>query len=115
MGLGRTHYSWRPDVGGVVAELRRAFPGVTVNTYVDHPYPGWDGRSLDVWGSGGRGDPLSVGTGLRVLAWLFNKRGAPHIRHWIFMHTIWLASSGATAWPSDDHDSSLRHVHVTYF
>jgi hypothetical protein len=45
--LGPTHWSWRPDVEAIAYTALSHFHGITANTYVGHPWEGWDGRSID--------------------------------------------------------------------
>lgn len=115
MTLGPTHYSWRPDVQRVVRLIHARFPQTRCNTYVGHPWSGWDGRSLDVWGPGGRGDPISEDLGHRVLRFVFNLEGDPQIRHYIYLNTLWTSFGGTSRWASSDHSGNLRHLHVTYW
>jgi len=114
-GSGATHYRWRPDVAIVVQRILSQFPQVTVNTYVCHPWCGWSDQSLDVWGSGGRGDPLPRDIGLASRNFLMNLSGPPMIRHTIWRHQIWTAWGGYSRWVADDHSGRLRHLHVTYY
>lgn len=115
MTLGPTHYAWRPDVRWVQNQVRSRFPSVTTNTYVGHPWPGWDGRSFDVWGPRGRGDPVDLETGHKVLAFVYNMDGAPWLRHYIYLTTLWTSFGGSSRWPSLDHSGRLRHVHFTFW
>lgn len=96
-------------------EILRDFPDVTANTYVDHPWPGWDGRSVDFWGPGGRGHAIDVMDGYNIRRRLMRKPGEPHIRHWIYRHTLWTSFGGYQHWEPDDHSFGLRHLHVTYW
>jgi len=113
-GLGRTLYTWDRDVERVVHRIRRRYPQTSVNTYECHPFCGWEHRSLDVWGSAGRGDALPPLLSQRVLDFLFEMPGDPQIRHWILGHRLWVDGRGYLPWPADDHTGRLRHVHVTY-
>lgn len=112
--LGRTHFSWRPDVARIVREVLGEFSGVTANTYVNHPWPGFDGQSVDFWGPGGRGDPLPTMKGYNIRRYLMRKPGAPHIRHTIYRRTLWTRWSGEQPWTAEDHIGALQHLHVTY-
>lgn len=114
-GTGATHYHWDPDVANVVQRLRKEFPAITANTYTCHPWCGWAGRSVDVWGRGGRGDSIGRELGQSSLDFLFNLSYGPWMRHWIFEHTIWTSWGGKSRWSADDHSGRLRHVHVTYY
>jgi hypothetical protein len=115
VSLGPTHFRWRADVQEVVLKIHRNFPNVRCNTYEGHPWPGWDGRSIDVWGLGGRGDPIPAHTGHAVKQFLRDLRGAPFIRHHIYLHELWTSFGGYSTWISNDHSLSLRHLHVTYW
>jgi hypothetical protein len=112
--LGRTHHRWRPEVRAVVDQLHRRFPQVECNTYIDHPWPGWDGLSVDVWGEGGRGDPLQGDVGWRIVRYLMRLPGKPLIRHIIYEHSLWRDISGWSYWAPEDHSGALKHVHITY-
>jgi hypothetical protein len=113
-GEGATLYEWDPDVLLVVQRTLNRFSTATGNTYECHPYCGWERRSLDVWGAGGRGDPLPRDLSRSVLRFLLNMPGEPLIRHYILEHTLWVRGKGYFNWPANDHSGRLRHVHVTY-
>jgi hypothetical protein len=115
VGLGATHYRWRADVARIVERIEANFPNVRCNTYVDHPWPGWDGRSVDCWGRGGRGDAIPSHTGAAVLEYVFNLRTGPYLRHYIYRHTLWTSFGGKSLWVPNDHSRGLRHVHFTYW
>lgn len=99
----------------VVARLERRFPRTKCNTYVDHPWPGWDGQSVDVWNWRGRGWAITHWTGLQVFRWLFDDPDPPFIRHIIYEHRLWTSFGGWSRWEPADHDDELRHVHVTFW
>lgn len=113
-GEGATLYEWDSDVERIVQLILNRFPTVTVNTYECHPYCGWERRSLDVWGKGGRGDPLPTFLAEASLDFLWNLPGEPLIRHYILRHKLWVRGRGILPWPADDHSGRLRHLHVTY-
>lgn len=115
MALGATHFRWRSDVLEVVRLIKGRWPSVFVNTYTDHPWPGWDGQSLDVWGGGGRGAPLPIHVGNAIVQTLFELPGDPMIRHFIWRHTLWTSWGGFSRWHANDHAGAERHVHVTYW
>lgn len=115
MSLGATHYRWRRDVKHLVERVRDRWPSVRINTYEGHPWPGWDGQSFDVWGPGGRGDPLPVALGEEIRRFLMRIPGRPYIRHTIWLHQLWTSFGGSSYWSSDDHSGRLRHLHVTYW
>lgn len=113
-GVGATHYDWDPDVEVIVQRIFNQFSAVSCNTYANHPYPGWDGRSIDVWGPRGRGDPIGIDLSHRLRRFLFEMPGQPLIRHMILQHQWWLRGRGWQYWSRDDHSGRLRHLHVTY-
>jgi hypothetical protein len=113
-GVGETHYDWDRDVEAIVQRLLSRFSAISLNTYRNHPYPGWDSRSLDIWGAGGRGSPIQLDLGHRAARFLFNLPGEPQIRHLIYEHRWWMRGFGWREWTRDDHWGRLRHVHVTY-
>lgn len=113
--LGATHYNWRRDVQRVVDEVLQEFPRVTANTYVDHPFPGWDNRSIDFWGAGGRGDAIPRQTGFEIRRYLNKRSKGPRIRHTIYLHQWYTDWAGMQTWPANDHSGPLRHLHVTYY
>lgn len=113
--LGATHYRWRPDVARIVRDIEANWPYVRCNTYVDHPFPGWDGRSIDVWERPGRGHALDRETGAALRDYLFYLQWGPLMRHYIWRHTLWTSFGGRSRWGPDDHVGWLRHLHVTYW
>ena len=78
-----TNYIWRADLERLTARLVNMDPfyrRIWVNTYFIHPagvFPRRDTLSFDVWGFGGRGDPLDVNLGWRVRQLLFNDPNPP--------------------------------------
>jgi hypothetical protein len=122
-----TNYEWRPDVRRVARRLVNdpRFKGkIWVCTYFRHP-PGrpqdpgkWrDTTSLDVWGFGGRGDPLPVDVGREVFNTLFNDPDPPDIWWTIYRGQMWTRGIGWGASPPGPPDSDpqhLRHIHVTF-
>lgn len=115
MTLGPTHWNWRPDVGDIAWRLARQHHGVSPNTYVGHPWPGWDGRSIDFWGPGGRGDALTVATAHQLRRAIHTMQGGPALRHTILGHRLWTSFGGWSFWEPEDHRGRLRHLHVTYW
>ena len=120
-GQGATRHVWDDDVRAVVHRIRSRFSAVTTNTYDCHPFcgpagnrQGWSRRSIDVWGTGGRGDALSHDLSRSIARFLFDLPGQPLIRHMIVEHDFWLRGAGWLTWSRDDHTGALRHVHVTY-
>lgn len=110
------HWDFDGDVERVVRRAERRFPGLHGATYYDHPWPGWDGRSVDFWGSAPpEWRPISTRRGLALVRYLMAEPGAPWIRHWIFRNTLWTSWGGYSVWPANDHLGSMQHVHVTYW
>jgi hypothetical protein len=99
----------------VVAKVLDEFPSITANTYRDHPFAGWDNRSADFWGRGGRGDAIPRDTGFEVVEYLKKISDPPRIRHWIYLHRWWTDWEGMVKWPANDHSGVLRHVHITWY
>lgn len=115
MGLGATHHRYDPDVRRVVEALERRFPAVRCNTYDGHPWPGWDGRSFDAWGIGGRGHPLPLALVWPVWRFVWSMEGAPWLRHTICLHSLWTSFGGWSKWARNDHSGELRHDHFTFW
>lgn len=115
MALGATRWRWRGDVRRVVAHLESQFPALRANTYVCHPWCGWGRVSVDLWGRGGRGDPIPRDTGFLALREAFTLPWGPSLRHTIYLHQLWTDFGGYSWWRSDDHSGKLRHVHLTYW
>jgi len=113
--LGPTHHNWHPAVRAQVDLVLAVFRHVTANTYTDHPWPGWDGFSVDFWGPRGRGDALDLPTARKIRRFLMKQPGAPFIRHTILRHSLWTSFGGRQHWPSNDHSGRLLHLHVTYW
>lgn len=109
------HRNWRPDVERVVDYVEERWPQVECVTYIDHPWPGWDGQSFDVWDDAETWEPANrellgkIRTNLMRLGW------GPGIRHTILGHTLWTSFGGYSRWVPDDHSGDVRHLHVTYW
>jgi hypothetical protein len=115
MTPAQQHRNWRSDVAVVVRDLERRFPNLECITYVDHPWPGWDGRSFDVWRRASTWTPATLKE-LRVAKrWCMNRPGGPFIRHTILRHRLWTSFGGASYWAPNDHSGRTRHLHVTYW
>jgi hypothetical protein len=113
--LGPTHFDWHPAVAAVVHEVTSIWPHVRGNTYLGHPWPGWDQFSIDFWNVGGRGDALDSETARSVRKYLHARSGPPLIRHTILGHRLFTSWGGYSYWPDPDHSGEARHVHVTYW
>ena len=124
-----TRYVWRPDVEEWARYLVDKFDGVVwCNTYYDHPegrgFEVWDGAwyimntSFDVWGPGGRNDPLGSTVGWQIFGLLMNDPNPPNI-HWIIyfgqQYGAWNNWEGE--WFADPGDFMYHgdHIHVTYW
>lgn len=114
-GTGATRYQWVAPVDRVIQQVRRRWPRAVPNTYVCHPWCGWSRYSVDWWGAGGRGDPLSEHVAKEIRAYVMGLDGAPYIRHTILQHQLWTSWGGYSYWSADDHDGRLQHLHVTYW
>lgn len=115
MTPAQQHRNWRPDVARVVAWLEQQHPNLECITYVDHPWPGWDGRSLDVWADAESWQPAGTKVLHQCRRELFNLHWGPYIRHTILGHHLWTSFGGTSWWAPDDHSGWLRHLHVTYW
>lgn len=115
MGVLNQHREWRGDVGSVVAYIEAHFPEAECVTYLGHPWPGWDGRSFDVWADASTWRPLNRFTLYRIRRRLMRLQWGPYIRHTILGHTLWTSYGGYSRWQADDHRGKKRHLHVTYW
>ena len=115
MTVHQQHRRWRPDVAEIVRDIERRWPNLECITYVDHPWPGWDGRSFDVWDKAATWRPADLHTLRSVSRYLFERPGGPFIRHTILRHRLWTSFGGRSWWTPDDHSGSRRHLHVTYW
>lgn len=111
-GEGRTHYQWVPRTRELASWILFFWP-VSVNTYRDHPTSwGLDATSIDVWGQGGRGEPIVRATGIAVADWIMSDESPCTVRWLIWDGWIWARGVGwREYWDASDmhHD----HVHVT--
>jgi hypothetical protein len=115
VALGPTRWRWRPSVRRVVRHIESNYSGAACNTYVCHPWCGWGRVSVDVWGPGGRGDPIAYDLGWKILADVFNDPSNPPLRHTIYVHQLWTSFGGYSWWAKEDHSGRLRHVHLTFW
>ena len=117
-----TNYIWREDIEKLTARLVNMDPyyrKIWINTYKEHP-PEWnrDTTSFDVWGFGGRGDPLPVDIGRKVCDEIFNDPNPPDIWWIIYQGKMWTRKAGT--WgpspdgPPDSDPEHNNHIHVTY-
>lgn len=109
------HYRLDPDVERVADEVRARWPGLDVYTYVGHPWPGWDGRSIDINYRRWPNWAIDATLGWEVLNFLRRLPGFPYIRHHIYEHQLWTSFGGYSWWGPNDHAGAMRHVHVTYW
>jgi hypothetical protein len=99
----------------VVRYIEATYPQAACNTYVGHPWRGWGRVSVDVWGPGGRGDPIGYDLGWKILGDVFNNPANPALRHTIYIHQLWTSFGGYSWWAPADHSGRLRHVHLTFW
>ena len=90
---------------------------IHINTYLDHP----EGlhrtlTSFDVWGSGGRGDPICFAKGERVREIVFNDPGLPIIEWAIWRRKIRRRSDGYKphTFGEDAFTFHDDHLHFTF-
>ena len=115
MTPAQQHRRWRSDVRRRVLQVEERWPDIEGVTYVDHPWPGWDGRSVDFWDDAQSWEPARLLQLENVRAFLMNRQGGPQIRHTILRHQLWTSFGGLSWWRSDDHSGDLLHLHVTYW
>jgi hypothetical protein len=89
-----THYEWVARVSRRAHRLVNAkdFRGkIWVVTYFKHPpaFPR-EHLSMDVWGYGGRGDPIDEDLGYRVFDWLFNDPRPPDVWWCIWQNRMYV-------------------------
>jgi hypothetical protein len=125
-----TNYVWRDDIERLTRGLvnREAFERrIWINTYERHPPGGeddfWrhrDRTSFDVWGFGGRGDPLPKELGNRVYDALFDDPDPPDIWWIIWQGEIWnrfYKRPRRRPFPGGAGAADMghfSHLHVTY-
>lgn len=121
-----TRYGWRADVKAYVYRLFRFFRYISINTYVEHPgreistaaAAGHDTTSFDIWGVGGRNDPINPELGDALVAYLLHDADPPFVAWLIYKRRVY-TPNGRGGWnvgpfgtdPFSWHDN---HVHVTF-
>ena len=116
-----TNYAWRGDIEKLTAKLVNMdefYKKIWINTYSEHPpvLPR-DTTSFDVWGYGGRGDPLPVEIGKKVFDVIFDDPDPPNIWWIIYRGRMWTRAKGDGPSPPGPRDSDPEHnehIHVTY-
>jgi hypothetical protein len=116
-----TNYIWRQDVDNLtrkLANMPEFRKKIWINTYKGHP-PGWnrDTTSFDVWGFGGRGDPLPADIGQEIYRVIFDDPNLPNIWWIIYQGNMWTRAGGdepAPPGPPDSDPQHNLHIHVTY-
>jgi hypothetical protein len=100
------------------AERLCELSGGTWNTYVDHP-PGYglDSTSIDLWGPGGRGDPLDEAAGDAAVAWALGQHQI-HPIAWLIWYSWWwrprIGWMRYSGWQGNHGPGTDAHVHITY-
>jgi hypothetical protein len=136
-----TRYGWREDIEELIRLIYRQFGGPDeqqMNTYVNHPPNRLENGqsiwlkfetqhiSLDVWGPGGRGDPLPLEQHGKIYKFLFNLNGAPDWWWAISRGEMWQRNRDqdlVPQWeghlreppegPPDSDPEHVRHMHLT--
>lgn len=110
-------WTWRADVEAWARYLVNNYD-VSCNTYYDHPEGYWRTEdSIDVWGPGGRDDPIDYATGQAVFEEVMGDPGKPDIDWIIWQRTIYGAWNGWNGEPFGDGSTFTNHedhVHITY-
>jgi hypothetical protein len=121
-----TRYGWLNHIDPLIRHLYREMggpPGIHVNSYVWHPPYNppaitrrYDRLSFDVWGGGGRGDPVGFEKGQWAFDLIWNYPGQPYI-NWV----IWRRQIRSRRfdfvpgpWGSNPLEWHDDHVHVTF-
>ena len=115
-----TRYRWRKHVKPLIRKVYRKMGGpeeIHINTYLDHP----EGlhrtlTSFDVWGPGGRGDPISFAKGEMVREMVFNDKGLPIIEWAIWQRKIRRRADDYKPHPFGDDKFTFHddHLHFTF-
>lgn len=113
--LGGETHSYVPEMQKFVSDAEAEFPSIYTNSYTNHP-PGFEQpyyreRSVDFWGSGGRGSSIGTSTGDATTQWTIDRLGSN--LNWLIWNGRMLTSQG---WGPDtsgfDHSG---HQHTTAF
>ncbi len=111
-----TRYQWREDVADQIRRIYAKFPNVQINTYVDHP-EGFrrDEDSFDIWGPGGRNDPIGFDLGQRVFDFVFTDPNPPLIDWCIWRRAIWsIRTKHFEPFGNDPFTFHDDHCHFTF-
>lgn len=114
-----TRYFWEVPVEGMVRRLYRVFgrDRISINTYVEHPEDwGWDTTSFDVWGPGGRNDPIGFELGQAVVDFVVNDPFPPWIEWYIWRRTMRTRTAGYAPEPFGVDPFSFHddHPHFSF-
>lgn len=113
MAFGETHYKVEERLYRRSSKLKTAYGG-TWNTYYDHPTGyGLDSTSVDHWGPGGRGAPVSEARGQRIFMAI--QRFAPTLPYrWLIWNGYIYYGNGTSETYDGLGGPHKDHVHVTY-
>ncbi len=120
-----TRYTWRKDIQELIRRIYEEFgwDALHITTYVDHPasefYPeagGRDTASLDIWGPGGRRDPLPKALGDKIYKFIYNDSKPPWIDWIIWRRVMRSRASGFVDTPfgTDEFSWHDDHIHITF-
>jgi hypothetical protein len=87
------------------------------NTYVGHGNPSGhtEEQTFDIWGQGGRGDPLDEHTGDAAVAWLLGQHQVTPLEMIIWWSWWWRPGVGWAAypgWAGPHGPGEDAHIHV---
>lgn len=131
MHMHPTRYGWEAHVIPLIRKLYRQMGGpdeIHINTYYDHPPDEQSPRrwpldfysrlSLDVWGGGGRNDPIGKAKGQKAFDIIWNDQNRPYIDWIIWQRKMYWRDSGV--WPEpqpygkNPFSWHQNHVHATF-